>query len=78
MWSVEEGRRADVGRLSPGDAIVTGEARVTVDTKSNSDLERLFQTCKIQSNHPVFGGGGGGDGGRVAKVFFVSKRIRVG
>lgn len=69
-----------MGRLSPGDAIVTGEAIVTVDTKSNSDLERLFQTCKIQSNHPGFGGGGGrgGDGCWVAKVFFVSKRIRVG
>lgn len=67
-----------MGRLSPGDAIVTGEAIVTVDTKSNSDLEPLFQTCKIQSNHPGFGGGGGGDGCRVAKVFFVSKRILVG
>lgn len=67
-----------MGRLSPGDTIVTGEAIVTVDTKSNSDLEPLFQTCKIQSNHPGFGGGGGGNGCWVAKVFFVPKRILVG
>ena len=64
-----------MGRLSPGEAIVTGEAIVPVHTKSNSDLEWLFQTCKIQSNHPVFGGGGGDDSRQVAKVFFVSKRI---
>lgn len=69
MLSEEEGRRAGVGGLSPGEAIVT------VDTKSNSDLEWLFQMCKIQSNHPVFGDGGGGDSCQVAKVFFVSKRI---
>lgn len=43
MLSEEEGRRAGVGRLSPGEAIVTGEATVTVDTKSNSDSEWLFQ-----------------------------------
>lgn len=74
MLSEEEGRRAGRGRLSPGEAIVTGQATVTVDTKSNSDSEWLFQMCKIQSNHPVFGGGGG-DSCQVAKVVFVSKRI---